>query len=201
MTSLRVMEFELHGTCWKPLLKASQEVRRDSTTGDHIWGRTSPGERVSSSNCMSNNTLPTGIDASTHTHTHTRREVHSSHEPPRGRRWRCWGRGCRRRSRGRHTSSHRNLDKFEVEGLQQRAILWFMLWLFLMADWTDPVATKSLLSTIVYPLVAPLLKQPIKMGTPNSTSSVRVSRSRHGNPRRELSRLGNTAGSFTMKPS
>jgi hypothetical protein len=50
MTSLRVMEFELPGTCWKSLLKASQEVRRDSTTGDYIWGRTSPGERVSGCN-------------------------------------------------------------------------------------------------------------------------------------------------------
>ena len=68
MTSLRVMKIELLGTCWKSLLKASQEVQRDSTTGGHIWGRTSLGERVSSCNRMSNNTLPTGTNASTHTH-------------------------------------------------------------------------------------------------------------------------------------
>ena len=54
MTSLRVTELELCGVCWKPFLKASQllflregiateGVRRGSTNGYHIWGRTSPG--------------------------------------------------------------------------------------------------------------------------------------------------------------
>ena len=68
--SLRVMEFQLHGTCWKSLLKASQEVQWDSTTEYHIWGRTSLGLRVSDCNCMSYNKLPLGPLPSTRTHTH-----------------------------------------------------------------------------------------------------------------------------------